>query len=620
MKKLLAILAACTLTVPMFAAVGCGEDKEDGDKKSDTLNLLDGLWGVNEDEESPYVISQSRGEPMTVTYEKTGSQWQYFKHNMGIYEAADFAGLKTLVIEGTFTTSSNDPRVTLAFEYVGDLAKQEVHFTMDNADGRYEWDISSLNVDKASRMLVFLEGNNATGSGTFKANKFEITKNDIDEKYNIVKTGPEVEVNTITATNKTANAGWYDNGDGVYTITKTGTDFKVDYDKKSSEWAIMKALVTGAAIDDFNSVKLTVQGTAGTELMVKPFDKVERRFILTGGVDDIIVDISGVADVDYTTQLPIFIFVAPGTKDVKGTFTIKNLEFTMDEIPAPEKEVNEITSTNTAVTGWYAHREGDYKLSVNNDGSLKATKTAAEMFNGLDVDVKGEALKTMKVFKVVVNGDFKNFKVECGNLLEAVEIRDKKGDVEINCKIKDLSNVDCTQPFTIRMFFNWDAENNGNGMSYTIKSAAFSDVYEEVNTVTADNKTANAGWYDKSPNGAYTITEGENGFVVNYDKKGEQYANMQAFVTGAALGDMKTVKITVKGTAGTTITLKPFDTCETKFTLTGGEDVFVVDISGVTGKDFASKLPVILFVDIDKAESTGTLTIMNLEFSTEAKA
>ena len=625
MKKLLAFVTACTMAVPVIVTVGCGEDAPE---KPTGINLLEHVnyWEVNDEEDSIYQISSTSSAPLHVEYTKTGSTWQYFKYNLGIYEPSDLQGLKTLVLEGDFTVSSNDPMVTLKLEYSGGLAPQEVKFSMDRAEKRYEWDVSDLQVEKAQRLLVFLEGNRSTGTGTFNATKFEFTADDTNEKYTVARPKIEMSVKTITAEDSKVDAGWYDNGDGVYTVTKQGTEFKVDYSKKSNEYAIIKALVKGSALSAFKTVKLTVQGTEGTRILIKPYDKVEKTVTLTGGVDEFFVDVSGVKDVDFAAELPVMLFVEPGAMDKTGSFTIKSCEFSTEAIPAPPKKVNEITAENTAVSGWYSSTEGNYELSQNNDGSLKVTKVQAEQFSGLAVDVKGEALKDMKVFKVVLNGDFKAVKVEQigSDLLSAVELKNKSGDVEIVCKVKsDLSAVDFTKVFTIKIFFNWDEPENGKGQSYTIKSAAFSDVDQEINEITATDKTANAGWYDVAEKPTHQITKEGSSYIVEYDQKaGEEWANIQAFVTGAALKDMKTVNITVQGVKGTQIMLKPFNdgSLEKTFTLTGGVDTFTVDISkftGAEGKDFSGKLPVILFI-APNALATGTLTISNLEFSTEA--
>lgn len=162
-------------------------------------------------------------------------------------------------------------------------------------------------------------------------------------------------VNEITAENRTANGAWYDSGDNVYTIAQDGTAFDVTFDKATFEWSTMRAYVKGAAIANMKTLRLTVSGTEGQQILVKPFNAVEQWHTFTGGEDVVVVDLTKVADVNFEDKQPIFIFAAPGTPSATGSFRIINMEFSTEEADAPDVPVIQANQ-------YY----GDLNMSFNN--------------------------------------------------------------------------------------------------------------------------------------------------------------------------------------------------------------------------------------------------------------
>lgn len=331
MKKFVAMLLAVALCIPVIAIVGCSQEK--------TLSLLDGKWERFADsegvEEEVYTITQKDGEKMTAAYEKDNG-WQLIKYSMAMLDDDKIAMLtemNKLVLEGTLTSDADEPKFMLKFEMQAGYPNQEIMIRPKSGEaGRYEWDVSWFNLDKATRMVIFCDPG-ATAKGELEVTKLEFSSNEVDDQYRIGTPAPIL--NTITAERKTANEGWWDNtSDELYTVKKNGSEWTVDYNKKNNEWGGLRVLVTGEAMKDFKTVRLTVKGTAGDAMKINFFTGANHEsdeLTLTGNDDVIVLDITSfIAEVDCSQEHKIIVMAQPGKTGVTGSFTIKNLEFSTE--------------------------------------------------------------------------------------------------------------------------------------------------------------------------------------------------------------------------------------------------------------------------------------------------
>ena len=629
MKKLLIpmLTLACGLTVGAMAACTPTED----DTVGGDISIMN-FWAGNEDEETYTIVNNTDGS-LDIKYVKSGA-WQYARRSFAYETAEQLAAVNTLVLEGTMTTSTNDPVVTLKIEYNGDIAAKEVTFTMSETSATYEWDLSEADLENASRLVLFAEGNRVEAEGTIHITKMALTSDAINPENDIEDSGEEpVEqvVNEITVSDATFNGGWYDSGDSVYTITKDGDAYDVTYDKKANSYASIRAIVTGSAIADYKTVRLTVQGTAGERVIVKPFDKVEVNHLLTGGEDEIIVDITGVTDVDYTTELPVLVMIQPGEIDVTGTFTILNAEFSTEEAPEEEvQQVNTITATDTAIdAGWYDN--GDNVYTVTADGTAYDVAYASKTeYAAMKALVTGEAIKDMKSIVLTVQGTagkeimlkpFDNNTLETRFTFTGEE---QELVVDISSVVADL-DTSAQLPIIIMV----EPGVSGASGEFTILSAAFSTeeapegedpVTPVVNTITATDTAIDAGWYDGGDK-VYTVETATKGFKVSYVKgAGHTYSVLQALVTGDAIKNMKSINFTVQGTEGKSIMIKPFNLqpLETTVNFTGEEQTVSIDIADeVATLDTTANLQIIIFAEAGTPSVSGEFTILSASFSTE---
>lgn len=634
MKKLTiaAISLATCATVGLLAACdSCNKDK----KGSDADISLKKYWAGNENEETYSFKNEANGD-LTVKYEKSG-QWQYASRSFAYEAEADLALMKTLVLEGSMVTSTNDPMVTLKITYKGTIPEKEVHFTMSESKATYEWDLSNAQLDQALSLMLFAEGNRVSATGTITINDIHLTAKAINQANNIEKSEPADEkvVNEITATNKTLNGGWYDSGDSVYTVEKSGTDYNVTYSKKSFEYPNVQAIVKGDAIKTFKTLRVTVKGTAGEKFRINFYDGVtlanhESEIVtLTGGDDEIILDLTTfIADFDCSVEQKVFIMAQPGTTDVSGSFTIKNAEFSMEEAPAPEVQVvNEITATNKTVNGgWYDNGDAVYTFTKDGTSYNVAYDKGGREYPMFKAIVKGGAIADMKTLLVTIKGTegeriaFKPFD-QCEQTFTLTG-----GDDVLVIDLTEVTNVDFTTEKNILAHVQPGATNVTG--TFIIKNAEFSTeeapapVEEKVvNEITAASATLNGGWYDDGA-GAYTVAKGDNVYNVTYNKaSGHQWVNVNARVKGDAIKTYKTLRVTVKGTAGEVFKINLFTGSNHEsapFTLTGGNDEIVLDITSfIADVDCTTPHLVIIMAQPGTDNVSGAFTIVNATFSTE---
>ena len=560
-KKFLAIAILSVLGATCGAMAACDEVKDPGKvSHGNEINLVTTLWESLDADEVTYTVSTSNGS-LKVEYEKTGAEWQFIKHNVMAFD--NIGDMKTLVIKGEYTASTNNPELTVKFEGSEGLdggtgTSKEVKIYMDDATKTYEWDLSKLDLTKATRLLMSFDGANGTGTGTATFSKLYLTSTPINKANNV-----EVEVltNEITATNKKVDAGWYTIDRGVYTATKSGNDYNVAYNK-ASEWSMMYAQVKGAELANMKSLKLTVKGTVNEKLMVKPFNKnaLEKTVTFTGEDQVIQVDLTKTLDapVDFTQIQQVLLCVNPGTTNTQGSFVIKNVEFSAEVYtePAPEvpkEPVNTITAANRKITEWYTNTNDNAFTITKANGAVTVKKVKGVNFVPVVAKVTGAAIKNATSLKIVVNGEIKSFLIETpGDVLFAKkEIKESastvvSGDNVFELPLKDISAKADDTVYEIKLFFNYeDAHKDEINKSYTIKSAEFIGGATVIKA--AEQRLNKAGWYDNSANGdVYSFAEETAGTKVT-KLKNEQWLSACLDVTGAELKNMEKFNLVING-------------------------------------------------------------------------
>lgn len=595
-NKLLALFLMLALVCTALFVVAC----EPQTTEIWPINIAN-FWGGNEDEETYTVRASEDGKGVTFSYVKSG-EWQYAKRSLATEEAAQLAQVKTLVLEGKMTTSTNDPRVTLKIEYQAGIDPKEVHFNMSGENATYEWDLTGAELDKAVRLLIFAEGSRAEATGSIELVRFELTNVEINAANDVTKQTPPAPTPTakvITATDTLADAGWFDSGDGVYTVAQDGTAYNISYDKKSFGWAYAYTLVKGEALSTMKSFRLTIQGTAGKEVLVKPYDKVDSKITLTGGEDVVEVDLTGVTDVDFTQDLKVILFVEPDVQDSTGSVKVIKAEFSTEALAPAEEKVEWTAGASLNVNSlwrdggdgkWTAEQvEGAQELSYVAGVSWSTIYTKIDLktatFNKLVVTVKGPA-NTTSIFKVEHSGGAYEYKFE----------NNAKFTGEEQTFVLDLG-TGVTGEIILRVFGDWDGSAAGK---IVVKSAV-------LYNVSSLDKIASS-----------LVNAGANRFTIEGNKLTYATANWDTAVGYINVDGVDTITVKVKGISGHTAIIKiggveqKFEASSSNGVLSGEEQEVVFDVSKLSGiQEFR------IFADWDAwadiATVTGEITIVSVQ-------
>lgn len=371
------------LLAMLFTLAACNPDEGNKPNPISEINLLKG-WQGNEEEEI-YTITNPGDALLKAEYVKAaGFEYAYMKYNLATLskdQTALLPSIKTIVMTGKMTVTAGTCDTIAKLEY-SDNTSTEVKFEMSAESRSYEWDVSALDLTKAVRLLLFVDAGGATGQGSVEFSAFKMVKNEVNaaNQIGLPPVTPEINKNAYVSGDVfAANAGWYDNGDGVYTVTKTGSAFNVAYSKGTSTWATVKAIVTGD-LSQMNKLVLKLQGTEGKTVLVKPYDlgALEKTVTFTGEEQTVEIEITAAAisGVDWTKDNNVFIFAEPGTADAEGSFKINDMTF------KKETATQEDVTADIAAAGWLGDVGSVYTLS-DSEGGLKIeyTKTAHEWAN-----------------------------------------------------------------------------------------------------------------------------------------------------------------------------------------------------------------------------------------------
>ncbi len=463
----------------------------------------------------------------------------------------------------------------------------------------------------------------------------------------------------------TTASEWSNFDTGIYTISNDSAGKLVmSYDKTDTYQLVKRTMVEKK--EDLDKVQtLVIKISADTEaeepILTLKFEggteTPEITFLISSTEKTYEWDVS---DLGVSSQARLLLFADAGYTDVKGTITISEFYFTSEPVneenkivayqepagnPPTTVEWSEITAEDPAVdAGWYDAGRGVYKPTKNSDGTFTVSaqkgKHERYRYEGLWTYIYGanDVMQGFKSFKLTVKGAKGTaFGVKPFDAIEEKGILDEDdveqtiwvditsyfgGDAERNFA-KTTDATDAKGENKIGIF--WQTGVLGVSGEFTIVSAEFSTeaapIKHNVKEITATDTKADAGWYDHG-DGAYTITPNSDGsYKVAYDKGSFGWAFLETYVKGAALKDMTSLTVKVKGESGLRLLVKPYDKKDCWIDLDGTEQTQTFDISGITGVDYSAKeLPINVFLAPDTNDITGEFTIYSVEFGTDKPA
>jgi len=494
-----------------------------------------------------YDVEEVDGE-FVINYDKPegANVWAFIRADI----QGEFSDFGRLVFE--FTSTAN---IDLILKLEGTSGNSEVRVTGTGEPQTVIFDLLALlpaQLDNSDKIIIFgAPGTTGSGEITLHSVRFET---------------PLVDINEM---------GWYALDAGVYTptVNNDGT-VTVDYNKvDGNQWSVM-VLDIPEAYQGLNVLRLSLSGAENDNFIVKPNDD--------GALEqNVTLDASGTIDLEFLNAggfTKIVLFAFPNVAPVSGQFTITNAELdyqAADFDPTVVLDINSNWAENDAGTYSITYPEGEPTkvIYVNSSWQFMIQNFNVEDVVGLNtltLTLSGTAGKNVLIKP---NDDF--------NLETRVEFTDDQ----------PVTVVFYAEGFSKILMFAEGGTEGAIGTFY-IHEATLSYTYmpEEVNDM----------------NG-YVITEGENGLDVAYDKAGNGWAFLGIDFDPLLTTGLNTLAVTLTGTAGESVLLKPNDNGALEQTVTFTDDQ---PITTVITYDAFTKL--IMFAMPGDGAASGQFTINSI--------
>lgn len=500
-------------------------------------NVNDECYEIEQDEETKEV---------SVKYNKTaGMEWSCMASNV----KGNFAKFKyvVLVMKGTEGNS-------VLIKAEGQGVAKEVNCTLDGSVQTFVLDISTYTdaLKSAIAKIVLFGHPGGEGKGNFTIYQAYMTEEaPIEVEETIVN-----EYDGVSETFDISNH-WYDGGDGVYTTSKVNDGVKVDY-AKTAEWQFVRAYVRNVS-ESFNWVVVEVTGEAGATLMLKAANGVEKTFELTGGKDQLVLDISGLENKAGLSEF--IMFGHPGSK-ANGSFVIHSAYYAVEVEGVELPSVNEYTQYQEEFDinkYWADNNTGTYTV----DGTtISWNKPAGTEWTTFKTEIKG------------LTNEFGYLYLEVRGTL-GQQILVKPNDNGAYEKWIDLAEeakgyyIAIPEGMTVLHIFGAAGLANLQGeveilAAKLVRSTNVSEDATSVNLMDAFYATADP---------VYAISANK----IEYDKANFSWAFFKASFVGATDGFTQ-VRFTIKGETGVQLLVKPNDNgaYEQWVDLTGAEQTVVL--------------------------------------------
>ncbi len=655
-KIAIAVLLSVVMVVSSFLVVACDNTKEN---RWDILARNAEMWSAGD--KNIYQINTQDGK-LVLDYTKTDT-YQYVSGPIGA-TAEEKESYKTFVLTASMTTSAEWSTLLVKF---GDGSNaREFNFELSATEKTYEIDVSDYDLASKEVILLFADSGWRDVTGKITITEMYLTDREINEAnrataYQLPAGNPLPETaawNHITSDETTVNAGWYDDGRGIYTNIQKQSDgsYNIHGKRKTHQDFWYNALLAfvdsdATTMSAFRSFKLTVKAPAGTHIAVKPFDFYEVKATVPDDLEEgetftIEVDITGFTQAkakdeqgnpteefahtfaktakvaDAQAQNKIYVIWETGNGAAEGDFTIVSAEFSTDKAK-PMYTAKEITATDLKVgTEWFSNDFGVYTPSVNatdNSVNVHYNKGSYEWAYMMTY-VKGAALQNMTTLTVKVKGP-----AGVGILVKPYDQQKDSftnitftGDVQtIVLDISGLTVADWTADQQILIFIGGGVTDiEGDFTIYSMEYGTGSvtpTVDPDLNVITADNTKITKGWKPLDA-GTYTVTEKGEGFNVAFNKT-DTYQFLRTYVKGSKIMDFDTIRFTVKGEDGKEILFK-FLGKELRFEMSGGNDVFDLGYAEkLANQNLEQNLEVLICANSqDNLPKTGSFELISVEF------
>ncbi|MFA7106717.1 MAG: hypothetical protein WC154_05400 [Candidatus Izemoplasmatales bacterium] len=576
-------------------SVTTGSTTTTTDTVSSTVSQLQKMSIINgwsDSGDSVYTIVQDNTE-LAVTYDKNSFSWANMVYE--IDEDLSVYNKLVIAISGQGTLMIKIQGATEAFEVSLQLTAGEVMYQLDLRD----WDEFLTGV---TGVYLFGGPGKASDAGSFDISLFEFHEG--TAYGNVLENGdsniPQNEqIYDGTGETFDFSNGFVDNGDGIYTIDKSGENINVAYTKATGfEWAYIISTVRGD-FSDFDYVVLRIKGITAGSVLFKAELSASVKNEISGTFDVgeeliLCLDLSTWTDDQLDALTKILVFADGGSGTGTGEFDI--LEAYFSKVFVGEPPVQPVDYYDF-LAGWVENDLDTYEFTETETETLlvEYTKAAgqgwvfmkneftdeAEEYNTLTMVVKGTAGKSILVKP---NDD--------GNLEYTFNFDGTEQTMTVSADL-----------FTKVLIFAEPGTESITG-SFEIISAKLT--YVEPKPLSADVVYDFNDLWEDNDGGIYTFTDNSGVMTVDYTKTaGQEWAFIKA-VFNENLLNHDTIKMVVKGTVGEQLIIKPNDngTYEQTITFDGTEQTVIFDLSD-------KPLNVLMFVDPINGSLSGSFDILS---------
>ena len=500
-----------------------------------------------------YDITQV-GAEFTVEYEKLTSNlhWAFMFANL----SGDYSQFAKLEFEMTGQAGK-----TILLKVESPAGNKELQFTFDGTKQVFVIDLLTMTSTQLSQLnkVVMFSAPGGVGSGMFTIHGVTFKTSDY----------------AITSGYESLDAG-------VYTFTYGATTV-VNYTKVAGQdWSAIRNVFVAEEVAGLNTMTIVLKGTAGKSVLVKPNDQgaLEQR------VD--FVDANPVSlTITAASFTNLILFGEPGVSPATGSFEIVSL--TLSYV-APEIEFDP-TSVYDLNNNWFINNAGAYSVTENADSvTVNYTKVAGQEWEWIRRSFDAKDVMGYNTLTVVLQGTAGKQVLVKPNDSGALETWVTFGAEPVTVKVYADS-------FTSLFLFAEGGTAPATG-SYEILSA----------TLSYSVKIEDG--YESLDGGVYTFTYGAT-TVVNYTKvAGQDWTAIRNVFDAAEVVGLNTMTITLKGTAGKSVLIKPNDqgALEQRVDFVDANPITLT----ITAASFAN---LILFGEPGVSPATGSFEIVSLILS-----
>ena len=532
-------------------------------------------WESNDD--GIYVITYD-GTDADVAYDKgAGLEWAFMRTRV----QGDFTDFNYAVFKVTGT--SGHKLLIKPNEYNA----VESFIWLDGTEQELVIDLTELTLEQKNAITdfkVFIAAGLAPAQGTLTIHEaFMVDDYDFEV--------PVFDVNEYNGTDSEFGVEhWYDNGDLVYDITASGTDYVVDYEKLTSNlnWSFMYALLDGD-YSSFSKLEFEMTGTLDKTILLKVESEngnKEESFTFDGTKQVFTIDLTAMSTAQLETLNKVVMFAAPGGTGA-GQFTIHSVTFK--------------SSDYVVDTAWESLDAGVYTFSGTDTTIVTYNKVDGNQWSAIKNTLDAQMVDGLNTMTVVLKGTVgKSVLVKPNDLgaLEQVVTFTTTDPVTLTFSAASFSSI---------VMFGEGGVAPATG-SFEIVSITLS--YTPVDVDMTAIYPFNDQWV---PNSAtiYTFDVQADKTVVNYDKlTGNDWEWFRVVFDQGEISGLNTLTLVLKGTAGKQVLVKPNDQQPLEQWITFADDNPVT--VSVTLDQFIS---IYMFAEGGVAPATGSFEILKAELS-----